>query len=183
MVNFSKAFSKIVAKTMDFEGGDRISNDPDDPGGLTKYGISRAAHPSVDVAALTEEEAKVIYFAEYWTTARCNELPEPLSQALFDFAVNAGPARAVFALQTVLKLLGADIKEDGWIGQRTIEAAWTVGAMDAARMLQAARGGYYLGLRAAAPKNKKYLGGWLARVHSLARFLGLTPGQGDDHAG
>jgi lysozyme family protein len=57
-------FERALAFTLRWEGG--LSQDPDDPGGTTKYGISARAHPEVDVRNLTLEDAKEIYRKEYW---------------------------------------------------------------------------------------------------------------------
>jgi lysozyme family protein len=167
------AFTGIIDQTLAFEGDDTITHDPDDSGGITKYGIAQASHPGLDVASLTRDQAKQLYYSEYWRKLRCHELPAPLSQAVFDLGVNAGPQRAVMALQIVLNLLGEDLSVDGWIGQKTIEAAMRSDSDEAAHLLQAVRGGYYLGLVAAKPKRKKYFTGWLNRVFGLTRFLGL----------
>ena len=45
----------------DRQGNVIAEDDPDDPGGLTKYGIDQRSHPNVDIRNLTEEEAKDIY--------------------------------------------------------------------------------------------------------------------------
>ena len=39
-------FERAIDKTLAWEGG--YVNDPKDPGGETKYGISKRAHPDVD---------------------------------------------------------------------------------------------------------------------------------------
>lgn len=41
--NFDKAFNLTV---MQFEGGSAQTDDKDDPGGLTKYGISKGLIPT-----------------------------------------------------------------------------------------------------------------------------------------
>ena len=40
-------FERAIDKTLAWEGG--YVNDPKDPGGETKYGISKRAHPDVDI--------------------------------------------------------------------------------------------------------------------------------------
>ena len=46
------------------DGG--FSDDPDDPGGPTKYGICQRDHPAVDIRNLTLDGAVAIMAAEYW---------------------------------------------------------------------------------------------------------------------
>jgi lysozyme family protein len=117
-----KALSLILAS----EGG--YVNDPHDPGGATKFGItistlSRArGHPvtPADIATLTENEARSIYRLYYWNAVRGDELPRGLDYALLDAAVHSGPKQAVTWLQLCLK-----ITADGVIGPMTLAAVQT----------------------------------------------------------
>ena len=70
------------------DGG--YTNNPVDPGGETKYGISKRAHPNEDIKNLTPERALAIYDEEYWTKAGCDSIPFPLNVVVFDSAVNCG---------------------------------------------------------------------------------------------
>ena len=74
------------------EGG--YVNDPNDPGGETKYGICKRDHPTVDIKNLTIDGAKAIYRSEYWNTAGCDNIPFPMDIVAFDIAVNQGVGRA-----------------------------------------------------------------------------------------
>lgn len=69
-------------------------NDPADPGGETKYGISKRAYPELDIASLTLGDAQGIYFKDYWTPAGCEGLPWKSALCLFDCAVNQGLSAA-----------------------------------------------------------------------------------------
>ena len=120
--------------------------DPSDPGnwtrgyvGLgvlkgTKYGISAAAYPALDIANLTEADAEAIYRTDYWQAARCADLPAGVDQCVFDMAVNAGVRRSVTILQDA-----AAVAADGLLGPvtlaavRTMEAAALIGILTAAR--------------------------------------------------
>lgn len=77
-----------VELTLDLEGRERYTADPYDPGGPTKYGIAGNFHPGLDIKNLTLEQAKEIYYKEYWLPAGCNEAPYPLDICLFDSQVN-----------------------------------------------------------------------------------------------
>lgn len=110
------SFDDAVARLLGEEGG--YTNDSRDAGGETKYGISRAAYPSVDIASLTLDGAKAIYKRDYWDALRCDELPPRIAAALFDSAVNSGRGPATRWLQQAL-----NVTADGVIGPATIQAA------------------------------------------------------------
>jgi len=73
-----------VRLTLDLEGNENYTNDPDDPGGETKYGICKKYHPTVDIKNLTLSQAKQIYLEKYWIPAGCDNAPFPMDIALFD---------------------------------------------------------------------------------------------------
>ncbi|MBO0736556.1 MAG: secretion activator protein [Alphaproteobacteria bacterium] len=83
----------------------------------TKWGISAAAYPHIrDIRNLRVEQARDIYFDDYWTRAFCHEMPPRLAFVHFDAAVNNGPSRAVRWLQ---QAIGAGV--DGVYGPQTRE--------------------------------------------------------------
>jgi lysozyme family protein len=65
----------------------------------TKWGISAAAYPNLDIEALTKVEAKDIYRRDYWQAIKADELPPGLRFHVFDAAVNSGVKQAVIWLQ------------------------------------------------------------------------------------
>lgn len=69
-------------------------NDPRDPGGETKFGISKRAYPNLDIARLTLEEAQAIYLRDYWTLCGCDTMPWERALCVFDMAVNQGQGTA-----------------------------------------------------------------------------------------
>lgn len=85
-------FEKAIDFVLKWEGG--YSNDPNDPGGETKYGISKKSYPKEDIKNMTLERAKKIYYENYWLKAGCDKLPEPMNLVMFDTAVNMGRSRA-----------------------------------------------------------------------------------------
>lgn len=83
------SFDRCVEIILKLEGG--YHTDPRDPGGETNYGISKRAHPHLDIAGLTVEQAKSIYKVDYWDAANCDLLfPNKLKLAYFDACVNQG---------------------------------------------------------------------------------------------
>jgi len=85
-------FKKAVEFVFKWEGG--YSNDPNDPGGETKFGISKRSYPELDISKLTLEQAKKIYYENYWLKSGCQNMEYPLNLVVFDTAVNMGRRRA-----------------------------------------------------------------------------------------
>ena len=80
------SFSKVIKMVLEHEGG--YVNHPSDPGGETKYGISKRAYPEVNIAELTEEDAEELYFNDYWSRIKGEELPAGVACVVMDYAVN-----------------------------------------------------------------------------------------------
>lgn len=93
-MNFDQAFSHLI----DNEGG--YCNDPKDPGGETKFGISKRAYPNVDIANLTIDQAKEIYQRDFWDVL--GDVPVAVKFQVFDFAVNSGVQTAIRKLQAAI---------------------------------------------------------------------------------
>lgn len=73
--------------------GRTFENDPDDPGGATKFGIDQRSHPKEDIRNLTESRAMEIYWSE-WQSDGCEPMPSPYAEVFFNCAVNMGLGRA-----------------------------------------------------------------------------------------
>jgi len=94
-------FDICFDRLMGHEGG--YVNDPNDPGGETKWGISKRSYPALNIKQLTREDAKVIYYRDFWKRINGDLLHKAISFQLFDFAVNSGPAIAVTAFEDSAK--------------------------------------------------------------------------------
>ena len=116
----------IIEKVIEREGGDRLTKDPDDPGGTTKYGISQRANPDVDIESLTLEGAIDIYKDKYWDPSRAVDFPRELMDMYFDMVVNFGQGGAVKVLQQSAVSKGHNIAIDGGIGPATLKAIQNV---------------------------------------------------------
>ena len=108
-------FDKAVTRVLHWEGG--YSNDPHDKGGETKFGISAASYPTIDIKAVNEERARKIYYNDYWLANSCDKMPYPVALIVFDASVNQGVRTAAMMLQKCL-----DVEIDGSIGPVTISA-------------------------------------------------------------
>lgn len=194
MPNVREIAEEIVSR----EGG--FVNDPDDPGGATKHGVTiltlrrlgidvnRDTRIDVgDVKALTRAQAVDIYLEHYFKGPGIAGLPEPLQASVFDMQVNAG-ANAVKILQRLLTDMGFPCEPDGEIGPATIRAAQLGYEAAPTHLVDAygiARRNYYYALADKRPASRKYAraqgggkGGWITRAEEfIAPKFHLTPAQ------
>lgn len=124
----------------------------------TKYGISAAQYPNLDIKALTEQQAESIYISDYYAPIHGDELPLPLAMVTFDAAVNSGPFKAIQWLQR-----GVGAYQDGIIGRSTLLAAHTCIYRQAVQIACDARLQFLEGLRLWATFGQ----GWANRVEAL----------------
>lgn len=156
-MNFDQAFNRLVDP--DHEGG--YVNDPKDPGGETKYGISRRSYPGEDIKGMTLARAKEIYLRDFWGPAGCDALPDLLKFEMFDLAVNtSAPGKPVTAIRLLQQAVGAGV--DGELGPHTLLSVQAMDPAKALRRLQGLRLRHYAALPKTARDN--YLAGWVNRV-------------------
>jgi lysozyme family protein len=169
------------------EGG--YVNDPDDPGGATKYGVTLGTMRRLgldldrdgrvtagDVRRLTRAQAADIFVEHYFVRTRVAELPEVLQATVYDMYVNAG-ANAVKLLQRMLRDMRIEVAVDGVIGPKTIAAARAGVAAAPGRIADAygiARRNYYYALADGRPASRKFArrrdggkGGWIVRAEEF----------------
>lgn len=172
---FAESWENLLIR----EGG--YSDDPDDSGGHTKYGITvsvaRANGYAGEMRDLDEATARSIAKSQYWDAMRLDavDVLSPLiADRLLDIGYNTGIDRAGRFLQRLLNALNNratlydDIDVDGAIGPRTITALQTFlahrgrdGVLVMRRGLQSLLGAYYIALAEAREKDEKFLYGWL----------------------
>lgn len=164
------AFQHAIEIVLQHEGGH--VNHPNDPGGETKFGISKRAHPAVDVAALTRERAVEIYWNDYWDKWGLEQLHPDIQAKVFDLVVNMGGRQAFTLLQRAMNRLGAQLKEDGMLGPRSLHALRGV-AMDMpgglprlVHVLREAQADYYLALVEKNSDLQAFINGWLRRAYA-----------------
>lgn len=177
----------IAAAIVAREGG--YVNDPDDPGGATKHGVTihtlrrlgldldgDGAVTTADVRRLTQEQAVDIFIRHYFIRPGIAKLPESIQASAFDMYVNAG-ANAVKILQRLLCDMGQKIAVDGVIGPQTAAAAARAeraGPRHFADAYGIARRNYYFRLADRRPASRKYArtraggkGGWIRRAEDF----------------
>ncbi len=121
MDNEQEIFDAVFAQAMSHEGG--YVDSVFDRGGETKYGISKAAYPDLDIASLTPQQAKEIYYRDFWVKQKLGELYSPIiAFKIFDLTINMGTFGGGIVVQQALFDLGKDIIMDGVIGLQTITA-------------------------------------------------------------
>ncbi|MGR3702651.1 MAG: holin-associated N-acetylmuramidase [Paracoccaceae bacterium] len=173
----------IVAR----EGG--FVNDPADPGGATKHGVTLgtlrrlgldlSGDGSVtiaDVEAMTQTRAAEIFIEHYFRRPGLHHLPEVIQASVFDMYVNAG-SNAVKILQRLLRQMGQAVAVDGVVGTQTITASQAAAAAAPAHLADAygiARRNYYLRLADLRPQSRRFArardgskGGWVKRAEAF----------------
>jgi len=174
---------EIVAR----EGG--FVNDPDDPGGATKHGVTirtlrrlgldldRDGDVDIDDVRRVDEDLAVRLFIEhYFERPRLDDLPEVLQPSVFDMYVNAG-AEAVRILQRLLVSMRIAVAVDGIVGPQTIAAADRAARAAPDHLGDAygiARRNYYYRLGDRRPQLRKFArrrdggkGGWIRRAEEF----------------
>jgi lysozyme family protein len=155
--NWDNAF-KLMLKS---EGG--FVNHPNDPGGMTNLGVTKATWENwvgresdeVEMRGLTPEKVEPLYKKKYFDAVRGDELPMGLDYLMFDFAVNAGAGRAIKTLQTAV-----GVTPDGGFGPMTMAAVQAVDPVDLIERFSQAKEDFYRSLTTFSTFGK----GWLNRV-------------------
>ncbi len=106
-------FDECFAKLIGHEGG--YTAGKNDPGGETKYGISKRSYPHLDIADLNLDDAKAIYKRDFWDRAQCDRLHPDLAFQVFDGAVNSGIGNSIRWLQEA-----SGVAVDGVVGPLTL---------------------------------------------------------------
>jgi lysozyme family protein len=162
---YSSKFLKAFDYLMYHEGG--YVKDPQDAGGKTKYGISKRSYPHLDIKNLTRDQAKQIYFVDFWMKAKCEQIEdENIAIKLFDLTVHIGIPQAVRLIQRALRAAGTSVAEDGIIGPVTLKAINEVDQTDLLAALKSEAAGYYRLIANANPSQQRFISGWLQRAYN-----------------
>lgn len=160
----SPAFLRAFDLTIGKEGG--YSDDPDDRGGETKFGISKRSYPEENIKGLTILRAQQIYYDDFWLPLWLDEvLSSSIAAEIFDTAVNAGKTRAVEIAQRALNYLGTKVAVDGKMGSETVGAINAYQYEDALlKTLNGLQFMHYYNLIRSDPSQAKFARGWLRRI-------------------
>ena len=160
MSDFGPAFRFILPH----EGG--YSSDPSDPGGETKYGISKRSYPDLNISSLTPEDAQSIYLRDFWEPYPYKLIDDQnIANKVFDFAVNMGHRQAAKILQKSCNDCSQPVLVDGHIGPLTIKAANASNVVNLLQSLKDNATNFYMTLAAEKPVLRKFLDGWVRRAN------------------
>lgn len=151
-MNFDSALEIVLLHEGEY------SFDANDPGGETKYGISKRAFPDEDIQNITKARARELYRHHYWDVCECDDLPSWARLIVFDCAVNQGPARAIIFLQRVV-----GVQPDGIIGLKTLNALQNTKPHEFIGLYAKQR----LQAYASNPRWNNYGKGWYARLMDI----------------
>lgn len=184
-------FNAAHIHVMHWEGG--FFDHPNDPGGVTNYGVSLMFLKTLDlvegdidgdgdidrddVLKITKEKARAIFRRHFWEKPRAAELPPLVAFAYYDFAVNAGTGRAAIVLQEAINSLrpGAIAKLAPNVGPLTRKYAAQLAAdgreVELALAYLDRRENWYRRLAKARPKSAVFLRGWLNRTDAARKIV------------
>lgn len=175
-------FNFAVNKLLEQEGG--YSNDPEDPGGETAYGITRKflidcgikfffyknkTAYTYDMKTMHPDEAALIYRRCFWDQNNYNGIINlRLATAMLSLSVNLGAETANKLLQDAVNSLnGRTTSIDGYIGNKTLQL---INKTDSEKLLVRLKDlalGHYEYLVERNPKLSKFLKGWKNRLNGL----------------
>ena len=142
------------------------SNDKDDSGGETKFGISKRSYPDVDIKNLSVQKAKQIYKKDFWDKQKYKDIKnKELAIKVFDLSVNVGTSRANKLVQRALRAVNKKVEENGVLDDATICLINESDATDLLSALKSEAAGYYRLIVSTKPHRAKYLKGWLNRAY------------------
>ena len=172
-------FEQAAKYTLEEEG--LFSDDPDDRGGKTKYGISQRAFPDLDIENLTQDEAKQIFREKYWEGPGFDRIPDDvLAVKTFDHGVNLGPGAAGKLLQRALNDVSPaeePLVTDGKIGPKSLARMTRVPDEELLDAYVKRLKKRYGDIVEAKPSDAKFLRGWIKRAERLPNAEGDPDGK------
>ena len=127
----------------------------------TKWGLAAMTYPHLDIASITLEQAKEIYFNDWWLKLKMDCWPNVMKYQMFDAAFNHGTGRANQFLQ-----FAARVKDDGVIGPKTITAVNMTDLNDLVLRFLAKRLRYFTEVKTWAEFSK----GWSLRIAQCLEY-------------
>jgi lysozyme family protein len=184
MAQFEPAVAYILNNEKELE------ENSNDPGGITKWGItlrfikglspakrkeygiySDAPSPD-DIRSLSVEQAKAIYKGEFWNHSLIEYIPnQELANYVFDTAVNMGISPAIKCLQRALWALSHDrklLEDDGILGEVTLGYVRMYHALAILDVMRSERAGDYRLIASEHQDQRVNLDGWLNRAYGVS---------------
>jgi lysozyme family protein len=170
-------FPEAIKNTLKNEGG--LVNNPNDPGGLTNFGITMKfiqdrnidvngdgkVSPE-DIIGMTVQQATDIYKKYIWDVGGYDNISDYwIAAKLFDMDVNMGKGEAGILAQRAANSLGSSLVEDGGLGPKSFAA---INSYNPATYMAALKGkcaDFYHAIVAQHPHLAEFLPGWLARAN------------------
>lgn len=153
----------IITEIMQLEGGAVVTNDPDDTGGRTQYGISEHNNPQAWLdGKVTEQEAREIYLQRYVIFPQWHTIPSShqlVQKILIDWSVISGPQLVTSKLQQILS-----VKVDSIFGPKTLAALVATDPKELNNKLVAERIRMIGRIVSSKPSQSKFCLGWLNRA-------------------
>ena len=167
-------FEKIFDYLIKVEGG--YSNDKNDKGGKTKYGIieeeARDFGYKGDMQDLTKDFAKNIYLKKYYLGNKLDKVVnDKVALSVCDWAVNSDKNGIKNAQIAINQLTNANLEADGIIGNKTLEALNTVDPEKFLEVYHNLQRIYYRSKVADDKTQENFLAGWLNRVQKKEEYL------------
>lgn len=117
------SFDIAVIPLLIEEGNGKVSEDPHDPGGLTKWGISQRSYPHLDIRNLSRDDAIAIYRSDFWDKEYSLINNQVIANKVFSFHVLMGERAAEKCLQRAVRAAsGVNLTQDGELGPASIAA-------------------------------------------------------------
>ena len=153
------------------------SNDKNDKGGETKYGIAkeraRECGYKGNMKDLTKAIAQKIYEEKYYKARKLDQVKnDKVALSIFDFLVNAGRYGIKKAQEAVNKVYGKNVVSmDGAIGTQTLKYLNEVNSDKFLVAYHSLQREYYKYLAKRDATQNDFLTGWLNRVKVKENYL------------
>jgi lysozyme family protein len=176
---FSPAFNYLLKNE-----GTVFTNDSVDPGGATKFGITKKSYEAFvgqevdvsEISTMTMDRAEAFYTA-WWEHLGCDKL-EVLGTAvaIFDCSVLYGPIISVIMAQKAASLISAaPIRFDGMMGEMTLTI---LNGIDQELFIDKFHDFVLAHINKVIlnnPSSEKYRKGWTSRAGRLLSLVNITP--------
>lgn len=174
--SFQKAFNYVLG-----DEGRKYTNDPNDKGGPTKFGVTKKAFEAYfkrealisEIENMSESTAGTIYYFDFWKPLGLDSvIDNAISTSIFDCGVLYGLRVSANMTQKSLRACGRSLMIDGVIGPQTVSF---LNEISAYLFLTVYRGQVLQEIDdiiRVTPSDEEYRHGWTNRAN---RLLALVP--------